>query len=107
MRADVRKGRLKKLKAAFICWCKEYDQYSDASWRRQKGSPQQLAQDIVIDRGDIPDLLNDPDFADATNLWVDFKAFGASYGGGYMEWPCQVYDVVKCFDGLYAEHKLK
>jgi len=62
---------------------------------------------IIIYRCDIPDYLALPEFVEAASLWVDFKAFGAPYGGGYMDWPCQVYDVVKCFDGLYAKYKVK
>lgn len=61
---------------------------------------------IIIDRSTIPELLHDPDFVEAANVWVDYKAFGSPYGGGYLEWPCQYYDVVKLYDGLYARYKV-
>ena len=66
-----------------------------------------LGEDIVIVRCDIPDYLALPEFIDGANLWIDYKAFGSPYGGGYKDWPCQMYDVVKCFDTLYAKYKVK
>ena len=56
-------------------------------------------------RCDIPDLLNDLTFIDAIELWTDYKTLGSPYGGGYMDWPCQVYDVIRCFDGMYMRYK--
>lgn len=61
---------------------------------------------IIIDRSTIPDLLTDASFIDAVNIWIDYKAFGNPYESGYMTWPCQYYDVVKLFDGLYARYKM-
>ena len=57
-------------------------------------------------RCDIPDLLSDDGFIEAVGVWADYKLFGAMYGGGYMDWPCQVYDVVKSFDGLFPKYKV-
>lgn len=65
-----------------------------------------LGEGISIPRRIIPDLLKDPNFVDAVMLWSDYKEFGAPYGGGYMEWPCQVYDVIKCFDALFQKYKV-
>lgn len=100
----VRKGRLKKLIAAFICWCKGYAEWPDETWRRQNRE-EELGEGITIKRCDIPDLLGATDFVDALNLWVDYKAFGSPYGGGYMDWPCQMYDVIRCFDSLYPRYR--
>lgn len=100
------KGRLKKLIAAFICWCKGYDQFPDTAWRRQARVQETLGENIVILRGDIPKLLNSEDFIEGVHFWADYKSFGAPYGGGYMDWPCQVYDIIKCFDRLYMEYKV-
>ena len=63
-----------------------------------------LDDDIAVDRNEIPGLLIDEGFILAVNEWHDYKQYGKPYSGGIKEQPCQWYDVIKMFDGLYAKH---
>jgi len=99
-------GRFKKLRAAFICWAKGYDEFPEERWRRQTHK-EDFGNGIVVARKDIPDLLKDPDFIDAIGMWVDYKSFGSPVAGGFLEWPCQVYDIFKSFDSLYEKYRVK
>lgn len=83
-----------------------YDQQTDSFWRRfPPNFKEPTDEGFSIRRRDIPELLKNPDFVEAVNLWVDYKQFGNPYAEGWMDWPTQAYDIIKCFDRLYVEYK--
>ena len=55
-------------------------------------------------RCDIPDILSDEGFVTALTEWHEFKSYGLPYAGGVKDQPCQWFDIIKVFNGLYDKH---
>ena len=52
-------------------------------------------------------MLKDEEFIYAFNEWNDYHAYGFPYAGGRKDQPCQLMDIIKLFDSLYAKHRKK
>jgi len=90
-----------------LCWVKGYHKEPETTWRRLKGDKELLPNGDVIDRGDIPSLVNDADFLTAFNEWNSYHQFGFPYDGGWKEQPCHLIDIIRLFDSLYDKYRDK
>lgn len=94
VRCKEREERPKKLTAAY------YLLADDGEWAAFKPESSDYGRSMIlydeeIDRGEIPSILSEWGYV--VSEYFRYKTYGSPYGGGYLQWPCNVLDV---FDHL-------